>query len=134
MTDDLLTTIRAELRSRMGQLESAVEEYEDLLAVLDALDTTAGEDGASSAHAADGALAAADASNTSTVAPTIDAAAQAILAALEHGSHTLAELGVVTALPAGQIRESVRGLRSSGKIVTAEREGPTAYALPADAE
>jgi len=116
MATDLLTTIRSEIKSRMDRLEPAVEEYEGLRSALDAL----------------GARGARSRGRATRAAPTaIDAAGQAILAALEHGSHTVAELGIVTALPAGRIRESVRGLRSSGKIVTTEREGRTAYALTA---
>jgi hypothetical protein len=57
-------------------------------------------------------------------------AGQAILAALEHGSHTLAELTVVTALPASDIRDSLRRLRRRSAIVKADRDGKAAYALP----
>jgi hypothetical protein len=61
---------------------------------------------------------------------------QAILAALEHGSHTLAELVTVTALSASDIREALRRLRTRGAIVKTDRDGKAAYALPAagDAE
>lgn len=63
----------------------------------------------------------------------IDGMGKAILAALEHGSHTVAELGVVTALPASEIRESLRRLLAGKAIVKTERDGRTAYALPAQA-
>ena len=56
---------------------------------------------------------------------------QAILAALEHGSHTVAELVLVTALPAGDIRDSLRHLRKRKTIVKTDRDGRSAYALPA---
>ena len=56
---------------------------------------------------------------------------QAILAALEHGSHTLAELVLVTALPASDIRAALRPLRTHEAIVKTERDGRAAYALPA---
>jgi hypothetical protein len=54
---------------------------------------------------------------------------QAIVAALEHGSHTLAELGVVTAMPAPALREGLRRLLAAGKIARTSREGRAAYAL-----
>jgi hypothetical protein len=62
--------------------------------------------------------------------PTHTPTAQAILAALEHGSHTLAELVVVTALRASDIREALRQLRTRRAIVKTERDGRSAYALP----
>jgi hypothetical protein len=179
MAADLLTTIRSEIDFRMSRLRPAVEEYEDLRSVLDAMDTGSAPgtssaltqatcapeslDGALDTAVAPAAMApernraipapvrrprpvrprartvrrTAPARRTAPVprtAPAIDAASQAILAALEHGSHTVAELGIVTALPAGQIRERAGRLRSSGGIVTTEREGRTAYALPAHVE
>jgi hypothetical protein len=63
--------------------------------------------------------------------PSIGPAGQAILAALEHGSHTVAELVVVTALPASDIRKDLRPLLKLEAIVKAERDGKTAYVLPA---
>jgi hypothetical protein len=57
------------------------------------------------------------------------AAEQAIVAALEHGSHTVGELGVVTAMSGGEIREGARRLLEAGKITRAKREGRAAYAL-----
>jgi hypothetical protein len=59
------------------------------------------------------------------------ATGQAILAALEHGSHTVAELVMVTAIAAPDIRDGLRRLRRQKAIVKTEREGKTAYALPA---
>jgi DNA-binding transcriptional ArsR family regulator len=57
------------------------------------------------------------------------AAQQAIAAALEHGSHTVAELAVVTAMSGPSIREGLRSLLKAGKITKAKREGKAAYAL-----
>jgi hypothetical protein len=54
---------------------------------------------------------------------------QAIMAALEHGSHTLGELGVVTAMSAPALREGIRRLMAAGKIARTSREGRAAYAL-----
>lgn len=65
-------------------------------------------------------------STRGTIGPT----GQAILAALEHGSHTVAELVIVTALAAPDIREGMRRLRARQLVVKTERDGRTAYALP----
>ena len=58
---------------------------------------------------------------------------QAIVAALEHGSHTVGELGIVTAMSGAEIRDGARRLLAAGKIVRAKREGKAAYALSGDA-
>jgi DNA-binding transcriptional ArsR family regulator len=57
------------------------------------------------------------------------AAHQAIIAALEHGSHTVSELAVVTAMSGPSIRESLRRLIGSGAVARAKRDGKAAYAL-----
>jgi hypothetical protein len=61
--------------------------------------------------------------------PTRSESQQAIVAALEHGSHTVAELAVVTAMSGPNIRETVRGLLKAGKVSKTKREGKAAYAL-----
>jgi hypothetical protein len=61
--------------------------------------------------------------------PRLGAVEQAIMAALEHGSHTLGELGVVTAMSAPELRGGVRQLLGAGRIVRSSREGRAAYAL-----
>ena len=61
------------------------------------------------------------------------AAQQAIAAALEHGSHTVGELAVVTAMSAPSVRESLRRMLSAGAVERARREGKAAYALAAAA-
>jgi DNA-binding transcriptional ArsR family regulator len=58
------------------------------------------------------------------------AAREAILAALDHGSHTVGELVVVTAMSGPNINGNVRRLAAEGAIVKTEREGKTAWALP----
>jgi DNA-binding transcriptional ArsR family regulator len=55
---------------------------------------------------------------------------EAILAALEHGSHTVGELAVVTAMSGPSISGSLRKLVSEGVIVKTEREGKAAWASP----
>jgi hypothetical protein len=59
-----------------------------------------------------------------------DESQQAIVAALEHGSHTVAELAIVTAMSGSAIREAIRGLQKAGKVKKAKRgDGKAAYAL-----
>jgi hypothetical protein len=154
---DLLTSIRAEIDVRLGDLRPALAEYEELLSVLDALGSDARSASAQSASGsgpggravAQPAIPAAPRSNAPTRArsprakarptaarrarkrerPAHGPAGQAILAALEHGSHTVAELVLVTALPAPDIRAGARRLLESGAIAKTEREGRSAYAL-----
>ena len=57
------------------------------------------------------------------------AAQLAIVAALEHGSHTVAELVVVTAMPGGDIRDGLRRLQRAGTVTRSSREGRIAYVL-----
>jgi hypothetical protein len=61
------------------------------------------------------------------------AAQQAIVAALEHGSHTVGELAVVTAMSAPSVRENLRRMLSAGAVERTRREGKAAYALAAAA-
>jgi hypothetical protein len=72
---------------------------------------------------------AAKAKPTARRQPGVGPVEQAIVAALEHGSHTLSELGVVTAMPASALREGLRRLLTAGKVTRASREGRAAYAL-----
>lgn len=62
-----------------------------------------------------------------------DIARETILAALEHGSHTVSELAVVTAMSGPSINGSLRKLVSMGAVVKTEREGRAAWALVAAA-
>jgi Tfp pilus assembly protein FimV len=66
-------------------------------------------------------------------AAPLGAAEQAILAALEHGSHTVGELGVVTAISGPDIRTGLRRLQRAGTVVRTKREGRAAYALSSTA-
>jgi DNA-binding HxlR family transcriptional regulator len=56
-------------------------------------------------------------------------AREAILGALEHGSHTVGELVVVTAMSTATINGNLRRLQAEGVVVKAEREGKAAWAL-----
>jgi hypothetical protein len=62
-----------------------------------------------------------------------DIARETILAALEHGSHTVGELAVVTAMSGPNINGNLRKLVSAGAVVKTEREGKAAWALAAAA-
>jgi hypothetical protein len=57
-------------------------------------------------------------------------ARETILAALEHGSHTVGELAVVTAMSGPSINGHLRRLVVEGAVVKTEREGKTAWSLP----
>jgi DNA-binding transcriptional regulator GbsR (MarR family) len=57
---------------------------------------------------------------------------QAIVAALEHGSHTVSELVMVTAISPAEIRSGLSRLRRQRKVTKVKRpgDGKSAYALP----
>jgi outer membrane biosynthesis protein TonB len=59
------------------------------------------------------------------------AAAVAIVAALEHGSHTVSELTIVTAMSGAIIQSNLRRLQQAGTITRTKRagDGKAAYAL-----
>jgi hypothetical protein len=57
-----------------------------------------------------------------------DIARETILAALEHGSHTVSELAVVTAMSGPSINGNLRKLVSAGAVFKTEREGKAAWA------
>ncbi len=57
-------------------------------------------------------------------------ARETILAALDHGSHTVSELAVVTAMSGPSINSTLRKLVAEGAVVKTEREGKAAWALP----
>jgi hypothetical protein len=139
---DLLSTIHAEIEARLDELRPAVAEYERLSTAAEAL-AAEGRDAprpkqrpASRPAAAPARPAAKKAARRKAARrarkreqPTHTPTGQAILAALEHGSHTLAELVTVTALHASDIRESLRRLRTRKAIVKTDRDGKSAYAL-----
>jgi hypothetical protein len=58
---------------------------------------------------------------------------QAIVAALEHGSHTISELVMVTAMSTSEIRTNLSQLARQRKVTRVKRQGDgkSAYALPA---
>jgi hypothetical protein len=152
---DLLTSIRAEIDARLAELAPAIAEYERLSTAAGALTAEGRAASRSAARSAPQTPAPSARASTKRVSTKKSArpkrparrrgisararkrediahspTGQAILAALEHGSHTLAELVLVTALPASDIREALRPLRTHGAIVKTERDGRAAYALP----
>jgi RNase P/RNase MRP subunit POP5 len=110
MTAELLARVRAEIDGRLAELRPAVAEYERLLGAGGVLDT-----------------------DERAAPATRGATQQAILAALEHGSHTVAELVLVTAMSGAAIRAGVKPLLKSGTVRRARREGRPAYALSSTA-
>jgi hypothetical protein len=147
MAADLLAQVRAEIDDRLAELRPAVAEYEQLLGAAGALESgthaaapsarravavraTAKPRKAATPRAAAKPRSAARARKAAKPRQArIGAGELAIVAALEHGSHTVGELGVVTAMSGAQIRASVRRLLSTGKIARASRGGRVAYAL-----
>jgi hypothetical protein len=145
MADDLLERIQMEIEARCAELRPRVEEYQQLLSAAEALGLPSAETPPRAVRAVKPAkanvarktpaprrksAAAKEAKPASSRAPR-GAAQTAILAALEHGSHTVAELGVVTAMSGQNIRENLRRLLGAGTITRAKREGKAAYALAA---
>jgi hypothetical protein len=157
MAADLLSTICDEIDERLGELRLRLAEYEQLLVAADALVATGAAatpeivpDTPQSVASAKpkqaktappkpkqarvgrprkvAAEAAPEASVRSARAPR-GAAREAILAALDHGSHTVGELAVVTAMSTANINGNVRRLVVEGAVAKTEREGKTAYAL-----
>jgi predicted Rossmann fold nucleotide-binding protein DprA/Smf involved in DNA uptake len=134
MAPDLLTKIRADIELRLRELRPMLDEYESLLSTAAAVeDGTRAAKGRSSRGAGTPTRTAGSRKKpTRQVArqrAPRGAAQHAILAALEHGSHTVSELAVVTAMPAQIIRQNLRRLTLSGAVTRAAREGRLAYAL-----
>jgi len=154
---ELLSRVRAEIDARREALRPAVAEYERLLSAAAALKVGAVDarthtrsSPRAAAPAARRAPARRDSAGAATVrapapAPAAGrrragtaagrarvprgAAQEAIVAALEHGSHTVSELGVVTAMSGASIRENLRRLMDLGTVTRAKRDGKAAYAL-----
>ena len=151
MTDDLLSSVRRELETRLGELRPLVAEYERLLAAAAVLDTSeeapAGKEPTASAPSRRPRrvrrVARATTEEPAPSAPSRRASArgkkrsyaprgaaqEAILAALQHGSHTTTELVSVTALPAATIRANLRRLLKGRVITRTTRAGRSAYTL-----
>jgi hypothetical protein len=168
---DLLNTICDELDARLRELRPLLDEYENLLEAVAALELAGEQEGAtnggvpvssaapvrrrgrppgkrnvvrSAPKSSGDADTGAGSSPRATKKPTArrrtaaapkraqrGAAAVAILAALEHGSHTVSELAVVTAMSGQIINGNLRRLQQAGSITRTKRagDGKAAYAL-----
>jgi hypothetical protein len=149
MATDLLSEIRSELDARLEQLRPVVAEYEQLLHAASALDL----DGASPTEPvrSAGSRKAATSRRKSSPPPAAPRVAgtsalhkprvarkqpavpgvvrEAILGVLEHGSHTVGELVVVTAMSTAALNDNLRELAAQGVVIKTEREGKTAWSL-----
>ena len=158
MAPDLLASIRAELDARLNELRPLLPEYERLLAAAAALDAqaaapTSAENGGApvsqkparrSARAPRAAKAptgggrivvpkSSKARSAKQQSGPLSRTQKAILAALEHGSHTPSELVTVTAIGSPEIRTQLSRLLESGKIAKINRDSKIAYELPPSA-
>jgi DNA-binding transcriptional ArsR family regulator len=129
MPPDLLTKIRGEIELRLRELRPMLDEHDQLLAAAVGVEQEIraakrpADPGVGSASARNGA-------GPGRARAPRGAGQEAIVAALEHGSHTVSELAVVTAMSGPSIRQSLRPLVVAGKVTRAKREGKLAYALP----
>jgi hypothetical protein len=159
MAPDLLATIRDELEQRLAELRPLLSEYERLVATADALDIAdadaapggheetvsatvqvpprrrgrprrVGTSDVDTGTSTPGAPAPSTQERPSPRkrAPQEDIQ-QAILAALEHGSHTAGELVMVTAMSPPNVRSNLSHLTGLGAIKKTKRDGKTAYVL-----
>lgn len=124
MAPDLLSKIRVEIDLRLRELRPMLEEYEQLLA-----DATIVEGQIRAAKGRRTHRTSRNGAGPGRARAPRGASQEAIVAALEHGSHTVSELAVVTAMSAASIRQSLRRLVGVGTVTRAEREGRPAYAL-----
>ncbi|MGA9285791.1 MAG: helix-turn-helix domain-containing protein [Solirubrobacteraceae bacterium] len=157
MATDLLSTICREIDERLNELRPLLAERQRLLVAAEAL-VEAGQDGTEigAQPAGDPTVdsravgVSVKRSRQSAPKPKLKskpksesapqpeakperaargAAREAILGALEHGSHTVGELAVVTAMSGPNINGNLRRLEAEGVVVKAEREGKAAWAL-----
>jgi hypothetical protein len=136
MASDLLTRISGEIEQRLRQLRPALEEYERLLAAAEDVDREIRASGSPRSPVPRSSASRRAAASRNGAGPgrgraPRGAAQEAIVAALEHGSHTVSELAVVTAMTGPSIRQSLRRLVAAGTVTQAKREGKLAYALAA---
>jgi hypothetical protein len=130
MAPDLLTKIRGDIDLRLHELRPVLDEYESLLSAAAAV-----EDEIRAGKRRPSSKPNRAAGSRNGAGPVLGpravrgAAQQAIIAALEHGSHTVSELAVVTAMSGPSIRQNLRRLTITGTVTRAEREGKLAYAL-----
>lgn len=148
MATDLLSTISAEIDERLRELGPLLAEYERLLVAAEALDREAAptprvvandniapaETRAASRRAGGRVARKASGARGRVGVRTASRARRSdteetILGVLEHGSHTVGELVVVTAMSTAKINTSLRRLTAEQAVMKTEREGKIAYAL-----
>jgi Fic family protein len=130
MATDLLSEIRDEIDERLEQLRPAVAEYERLLDAAGALELDGVAAARSRLERAAAARPRTARKRTARKKPAVDTVVrEAILGVLEHGSHTIAELVVVTAMSTTKLNGDLRKLAAEGVVVKTEREGKTAWSL-----
>lgn len=150
-TGELLDRVREEIDERMAELRPHVDEHAQLLVAAESLALDGEPPVAPRRGRRMGAAKPAGPASANTVkrakkpmargrraaakAPTgrprgpRSATQQAIEAALEHGSHTLAELVLVTAIETAPIRAQLGRLQRAGVVSRVRRDGKTAYSL-----
>lgn len=145
MATDLLSEIRREIDERLERLRPALAEYERLLDAAGALELDAPTTQPEAAQltrprrsrkAVTGPPASSATSpklrkpRSARKRPAVDTIVrEAILGVLEHGSHTIGELVVVTAMSTANLNGDLRKLAADGVVVKTEREGKTAWSL-----
>ncbi len=131
MGSDLLGAIRREIEDRLAGLWPAVQEYERLLAAAEAVElerrAANGADGDAGGRRGPGRGGGGGGRGRGGGGDA--ALREAILGSLEHGSHTVAELTVVTGAGAAQVNRELRQLDAAGLVAKAEREGKPAWSL-----
>jgi hypothetical protein len=128
IVSDLLSRVHAEIEQRLNELRPLVFEYEQMLDAARALGI--GPELASAPPASRAPKHAVQ-RNADGKPPRArrGAAEHAIVAALEHGSHTVSELVVVTAISGPNVRSNLRRLLKARTVTQTKREGKAAYAL-----
>jgi hypothetical protein len=136
IVSDLLSRVHAEIEQRLHHLRPLVSEYEQMLEAGAALGIGPERASALSVPGASPAPRRAfhRGARESPPRPWPGAAEHAIVAALEHGSHTVSELVVVTAMSGPNIRSNLRRLLQARTVTQTKREGKAAYALAAPSD
>jgi hypothetical protein len=127
IVSDLLSTVRAEIEQRLHELRPLVSEYEQMLDAAGALGI--GPEPATEPPPSRPPKRAAQRNADGKPRARRGAAEHAIVAALEHGSHTVSELTIVTAMSAQNIRNNLRRLLQASTVSQTKREGKTAFEL-----
>jgi hypothetical protein len=132
---DLAERTRQQITERLNELRPAVQEYKQLQAAAAALEI-AGTPTLSAPALANSAApkprrraARPKAGARQRKRAPLSANQRAIVAALEHGAHTMRELVVVTAMSDQTARNNLKGLVGRETVVKTERARKAAYAL-----